>query len=44
MVSPILAQHPYSLAMGGPPGDDGNIFRAPVQIHPQNLPVSNDRC
>ena len=44
MVSPIFAQLPYSRAIGGPPGDDGNIFLAPVHIHPQNLPVSNDLC
>ena len=39
-VSPILALPPYSLACGGPPGADGNIFLLPVQIHPQNFPVS----
>jgi len=41
IVSFYLAQQPYSLAIGGPPGDDGNIFLPPVHIQPQNFPVSN---
>lgn len=45
-VSPILQLQPplpYSFAVGGPPGELGYIFRPPVHIHPQNLPVSNNR-
>jgi len=41
IVSFCFAQHPYSLAIGGPPGEEGKIFLPPVHIHPQNLPVSN---